>query len=52
MKFEVEFRRSYKVIIEAENKNHAEEIASVMDDEEIEKGEIENFDIHNIKAAE
>lgn len=52
MKFEVEFRRSYKVIIEADNKDHAEEIASVMDDEEIEKGEIEEFDVHNIRISD
>lgn len=51
MKYEIEFRRSYKVVIEAENETEAEEIASIMNDEEIEKGEIEEFDIHNIRIA-
>lgn len=51
MKYEIEFRRSYKVIIEAENEAAAEDIASVMDDEEIEKGKIEEFDIHNIRTV-
>lgn len=49
MKYEVEFARYTKVIIEAEDKEEAELIASMMDHEDIEKHDPHEYEIFDIR---
>ena len=49
MKFEVEFAQCTKIVIDAENKEEAEMIASIMDGDEIAKYDPHEYDIFNIK---
>lgn len=52
MKYEVEFARFYKVVIEAETENEALNTATVMDDEIIENGEASEFTTWNVTRKE
>lgn len=49
VKFEVEFAQCTKIVIDAENKEEAEMIASIMDGDEIAKYDPHEYDIFNIK---
>lgn len=48
-KYEIEYAQFTKVIIEAENEEEAEEMASIMDEEEISKHDEHEYAIWNIR---
>ncbi len=47
-KYEIEFEQYIKVVVEAESRKQAEDIAAIMDDEEIKKGEASDFLVFDI----
>lgn len=48
MKFEIEYAQFTKIVIEAENKEEAETVASVMDGEDIAVHDPHDYTISNI----
>ncbi|KJJ75856.1 hypothetical protein [Clostridium sp. FS41] len=49
MKFEIEYAQFTKIVIDAENKEEAENIAAVMDGEDIAEHDLHEYDIWNIR---
>lgn len=52
MKFEIEYAQFTKVVVEAENKEEAETIASIMDGEDIAENDPHEYSIWNITLVE
>lgn len=52
MKFEIEYAQFTKIVIEAESKEQAEDIAATMDDEDIAKHDPEGYEIWNIRKLD
>lgn len=48
MKFEIEYAQFTKVVIEAESKEEAEDIAAIMDGEDIAEHDPHDYNIWNI----
>ena len=51
MKFEIEYAQFTKIVIDAENKEEAENIAAVMDGEDIAENDLHEYDIWNIRQV-
>jgi len=51
MKFEIEYAQFTKIVIDAENKEEAENIAAVMDGEDIAEHDLHEYDIWNIRQV-
>lgn len=51
MKFEIEYAQFTKVVIEAEDREEAEDMASIMDGEDIAVHDPHEYDIWNIRQV-
>lgn len=51
MKFEIEYAQFTKVVIEAENREEAEDMAAIMDEEDIAEHDSHEYDIWNIRQV-
>lgn len=51
MKFEIEYAQFTKVVIEAENREEAEDMAAIMDEEDIAEHDPHEYDIWNIRQV-
>ena len=51
MKYEIEYAQFTKVVIEAENRREAEELAAILDSEDIAEYDPHEYDIWNIRQV-